>query len=1103
LLAAARAGEVAGIDDAVLLTPGAEPRLDVPDESTRLVVVDQFEELFTVCADAHPRERFIDALLRLRSAVAIGMRADLYGWLSGHSELARAIAANQLLLAAMTTGELERAVTEPARLAGLKLEPGLVELVLRDVAAEPGALPLLSHALRATWERRDGRTLTVDGYRETGGVASALARTADAVVDGLPAEQRPLARSVFLRMTELGEGSADARRRVTVDELVPEGASPDAVRALLGRLADARLVTLDDGAAEVAHEALIRAWPRLRGWLDEDRAAIRAHRRLSDAARVWDAGGRETSDLYRGVRLAGALELAQSGRAELNATERAFLDTSVAEAERERRAEQRVNRRLRGLLALGAALLVLALTGAALSLVSRNNARTAESAAETQALTSDAERVGTLAQTAPTLEQSMLYAAVAVKLEDRVETRANLLAALQRNPAAIRVLRLTGTNIAALAVSPDGRLLASGDAAGVVRFTDLRTWKTSGATVRLQRAVAPQAMEFSPDGRTLAVATWQRRRSELHVIDVTTRSKRRIGSWGGLGPDNDWTTTLAYAPDGRRLAVGLPTTNQALYVAAQRLLLLDARSGRPLWRRRYPFRRGQSSAQLKFRSDGALISSAPQGETLVWDAAAGRIERRYPIGGRFDLSPDGRRLALALNSPYAGDPSSSVGLLDLRTGRHRKLAFYLPEEWIASLAFTRDGKRIVGAANRGTHVWDVASGKLRETYATAHGRGAGAVLDRRGLVLDANFDGSLRVWDPNGARRVGRRFRWATPEHGCGSNPCAVVDRLGAVMAATRRDGTVELIDLRTKRPIAVLPARNGKYAEPMAFTSDGRRLVTGGIAGTVTIWDVRSRAVVRRLRFSGPVAAVAVSPDGRLLAIQREREKRRDLGVEVRDLRSGRTVRRHRLRFGVGRYGVGQLEFTDDGRVLVALDCCRGGSRAVGWDARSGALLFDVPAATFALARDSQVMAAGTDDGRVAFFDTHSDRRRGPATKMAGAQIAQLAISPDGRLLAVSALDTAATVWDIRSRTRIGDAFPVAKGEIPAVAFEPRGRLLITELGSAIEWPLDRPTLQRFACQVAGRDLTRQEWHEVLPNRAYRPVCPAPGARAQDDTHG
>jgi hypothetical protein len=153
LLAAAHAGEVAGIDDAALLTPGAEPRLDVPDEPTRLVVVDQFEELFTVCADAELRDRFIDALLRLRCAVAIGMRADLYGRLGGHAELARAIAASQLLLAAMTTDELARAVIEPARLAGLRLEPGLVELVLRDVAAEPGALPLLSHALRAARSR--------------------------------------------------------------------------------------------------------------------------------------------------------------------------------------------------------------------------------------------------------------------------------------------------------------------------------------------------------------------------------------------------------------------------------------------------------------------------------------------------------------------------------------------------------------------------------------------------------------------------------------------------------------------------------------------------------------------------------------------------------------------------------------------------------------------------------------------------------------------------------------------------------------------------------------------------------------------------------------
>ena len=209
-----------------------------------------------------------------------------------------------------------------------------------------------------------------------------------------------------------------------------------------------------------------------------------------------------------------------------------------------------------------------------------------------------------------------------------------------------------------------------------------------------------------------------------------------------------------------------------------------------------------------------------------------------------------------------------------------------------------------------------------------------------------------------------------TPEHGCGWNPCAVVDPRGAVMAASRGDGTVALVDLRTKRPIAVLPARNGNVAEPMAFTSDGRRLVTGGIAGTVTIWDVRSRAVVRRLRFSGPVAAVAVSPDGRLLAVQQEAGKRRELRVEVRDLRSGSTVADAPAPLRRGPVGVGELAFTADGRVLVASDCCGGGSRAVGWDARSGAQLFERPRhRRFALSPDSRVIAAGTDDGHVIFF--------------------------------------------------------------------------------------------------------------------------------------
>src|SRR5215204_745144 len=211
------AGQVEGIERARVVTPGAEPRLEVTDDQGELVVVDQFEELYTVCEDPARRDAFIDRLLALSASVVIGVRADLYGRLSDRADLARAAADNQLLLGAMGDDELERAITEPARVAGLRLEPGLVELILRDVAREPGALPLLSHALRVTWEQRDGRTLTVEGYRASGGVASAIARTADSVVGAVPPDRQGLMRNVFLRMTELGEGTVDSRRRVAVE----------------------------------------------------------------------------------------------------------------------------------------------------------------------------------------------------------------------------------------------------------------------------------------------------------------------------------------------------------------------------------------------------------------------------------------------------------------------------------------------------------------------------------------------------------------------------------------------------------------------------------------------------------------------------------------------------------------------------------------------------------------------------------------------------------------------------------------------------------------------------------------------------------------------
>ncbi|MFL5956256.1 MAG: protein kinase domain-containing protein, partial [Solirubrobacterales bacterium] len=511
------AGEVDSVERARILTPGAEPKLEVTDDPRELVVVDQFEELYTLCEDPARRDAFIDGLLALSSPVVIGVRADLYGRLGDHTELARAVADNQVLLGAMGDDQLERAITEPARVAGLRLEPGLVELILRDVAREPGALPLLSHALRVTWEQRDGRTLTVEGYRASGGVASAVAQTADSVVEAVPPDRQALMRNLFLRMTELGEGIADTRRRVAVEELVPEGASPEEVQALLDRLAAARLVTLGEGTVEVAHEVLIREWPRLRAWLEEDRAGIRLHRELGDAARRWDAGRRQAGDVYRGARLTAAAEWAQAHRDGLNATERAFLDASVAESERERREQLRANRRLRVLLGGVGLLLVAAVIAGVLALRQGDRARHS-------ARTADAQRLGAEALVEGGLDRSLLLAQAGRALDDSAATRGYLLSALVRRPAAIGVMQGDGDPLSAMALSRDGQILAAGDDSGTVVLLDARTRERIGGPLQVNLWGA--GLDLSPNGRLLAVAGRVGEAQDaqsVKLIDVATR----------------------------------------------------------------------------------------------------------------------------------------------------------------------------------------------------------------------------------------------------------------------------------------------------------------------------------------------------------------------------------------------------------------------------------------------------------------------------------------------------------------------------------------------------------------------------------------------------
>ena len=321
---------------------------DAPPERTIALVVDQFEEIFTLCRDEGQRRPFIDNLLYAsaieggRGVVVLTMRADFYGKCAAYPDLAARITDHQMLVSPMVEEELRQAIERPAQLVGLEFEGGLVETLLRDVQAEPGALPLLQHTLLELWERQEGHHLTFAAYREIGGIQGAIAHRAESIYDGFDAVQQSITRRIMLRLVAPGEGTEDTRRRARKNELLPTGEQAEQTEAVVQTLANARLVTTARDMAtgeeqvDVSHEALIRGWPRLRLWIDEDRAGLRAHRRLTEAAQEWERHGRDESYLYRGARLAEVEKITPD--IDFSALENEFFQASVNARKAERRA---------------------------------------------------------------------------------------------------------------------------------------------------------------------------------------------------------------------------------------------------------------------------------------------------------------------------------------------------------------------------------------------------------------------------------------------------------------------------------------------------------------------------------------------------------------------------------------------------------------------------------------------------------------------------------------------------------------------------------------------------------------------------------------------
>jgi len=1074
-------------------------------DGERLVVIaDAFEEAFTVCTDEQERAAFIAALIdaatdpRAKVVVVLAIRADYYGRCADDARLADLLAANHVLVGPMSAEEYRRAIVQPALRVGTTVEPELVDDLVAEVLGEPGALPLLSTTLLELWDHRDGRTIRRETYLATGGVRGAVARLADAVYDGFDPSQQAIVRSIMLRLAGPGEGESAVRRRVPLSEFDAER-NPE-VAGVLEVLANRRLVTISDGTVEVAHEALLREWPRLQGWLEEDREGRRLRQHLIVASREWVDRGKDPGELYRGARLSAALDYTTDHTLELNELEREFVTTSRAQSQRELIRQRRQNRRLRGLLGGVAVLLILALAAGGVALVQRQSADTAAR----QAL---ARQLGAEALTDARIDEAMLLARQAVMLDDNSQTEGTLLATLLRSPAVISTFTVPIQERPLQTVlSSDGGTLAVSDNNSLVRFFDTSTRRESRPPLKDHGTGLPDAyggpyffamreIKLPMNQIDLKLDVFDARTpvgQPMRLVRSLAMSPVFIASYTGQFDP------LFASPDGNTLYFAWTLENQDNTDGPAYLDSWDVATGA---HRVVPL--GSKGMDGAAAVSGNRVIAVTDTAVITLDGRTLKTIRSAPLNLGFTyvaVSPTGETLAVGSGQGAAGGDTFS--LVDLASGTRTPAAGSHAGQ-IENMAFTPDGRRLVTGGDDGAViVWDATTAAPIETLSGHSGRVLGQAISADGKTLYASgLDGAIFQWDLAGSRRFGRPFNLgpssALPRRGF-FKPSLAMAPDSSRFATRIGNGRVGIFEVATPRLEQAFSIAGSSDVISLAWSKD-QQLAIGTDQG-LELWDLRGapRLVKSLSGVAGSVRAIAFSPDGRTVAavtdipqpppsqtdggqlgvwdtVSGHLEGSRNLGIDGWSVAFDRGG--HRIAVGTNNGRV----VVDDAHTLHAEQTLR----PLGPPFSEAAVDFEADGTLF----------TGSYAGVVQHWNPQTGAQLGHPVLVEAAPVASLAVAPAGGAFATTGGSSGGVkIWDDQSLQQFGATFPGGAGQWGNAQYTPDGSNIVVVYsdGSAALWPVSVRGWMDHACAVARRNFTQEEWSRFVPNQPYQRTCPS-----------